>query len=138
MARSGEKQFVIVDEKEGKKYDVIGRDTPLFSSDSRRIAYVAEEEKRWLTVVDDVEGKKYDLVAAASLVFSPDNRHVAYGAFLNDKKLVVAVLDENERRSYYGIVLFWGGRILYVSPDLFRYLVLKNGTDVYLVEERTD
>ncbi len=56
MAYVGEKQFVVVDGQEGRQYDGHVSKPPVFnpilSSDSRRMAYVAQEGSRWFMVVD--------------------------------------------------------------------------------------
>jgi hypothetical protein len=46
---------VIVDGKEGKRYDNLG--FLVFSQDSSRIVYAAQETKKWFVVIDGKEGK---------------------------------------------------------------------------------
>jgi dipeptidyl aminopeptidase/acylaminoacyl peptidase len=79
MAQEGNKQFVVVDGKEEKKYDGIGEGTLIFSPDSRRVAYVAQEGNKWVVVVDGKEEKKYDgivTLGGGRVIFdSPDSLH---------------------------------------------------------------
>ena len=56
-----DKQFVVMDGKEGKEYHEIGDgQTLVFSPDSKRLMYWARRGSKWLMVVDGVEGKEYD------------------------------------------------------------------------------
>jgi Tol biopolymer transport system component len=63
VAQQGERQIVALDGIAGKPYDWI-QGQPVFSPDSRRLAYVAarihEDKVSWHLVVDGVEGKGYD------------------------------------------------------------------------------
>ncbi|MEW6416877.1 MAG: hypothetical protein AB1480_02010 [Nitrospirota bacterium] len=78
-AKEGDKWLVVVDGKEGKKYDGIG--ALIFSPDSKRVAYQAIEGDEWFVVVDGKEGKRYDMIVTsgwgrARVIFdSPDNIH---------------------------------------------------------------
>jgi Tol biopolymer transport system component len=81
---------------------IFGR--PLFSPDSRRLAYVAHRTvpqqifqhlppfrtpvKHFL-VVDGEEGESYDRIVQGSLVFSPDSRRLAYAVERQGKFLIV-------------------------------------------------
>jgi len=51
----------VVDEVEGKPYEGIGL-VPVFSPDSRHVAYVAQSGKGQCVVVDGREGKGYDSI----------------------------------------------------------------------------
>jgi hypothetical protein len=51
---------VVVDRKEEKQYDGIGQGSPLFSPDSKRVAYGARVGNKWCVVVDRKEEKHYD------------------------------------------------------------------------------
>ncbi len=65
-------QFVVLDGKEGKRYDGIGVHSGFFSPDSRRVAYTALQGKDWYVVMDGKEAGPYQAVAPP--VFSPDSR----------------------------------------------------------------
>lgn len=73
----GNKQFVIVDGKEEKKYDDIRKRTLTFNPDSKRFAYVAAARNKQLVVVDGKEGTRYDDMAPGSAVIfdSPNSLH---------------------------------------------------------------
>jgi len=76
---------------------MIGRSV-IVSPDSRRVAYVAREGKKWFVVVDGQEQKQYDRIEAPSLVFSPDGQRVAYVARAVKKRFVV--VDGQEQKQY--------------------------------------
>lgn len=70
---------VVVDGKEGKQYDRIGTGTPIFSPDSKRVAYGAQVGDKWFVVVDGREGQQYDAIVTVGggriLFGSPDSLH---------------------------------------------------------------
>jgi hypothetical protein len=78
-ARVGNKWFVVVDGKEKKQYDGIGKGSLIFSPDGKRVAYGAEVGDKWFVVVDGKEEKQYDdplFWAGGRIVFdSPDGLH---------------------------------------------------------------
>ena len=90
---------MVVDGVEGKAHDEIRNrqfprpvkdgERPIFSPDSRRLAYVARIKRTWRVVVDGREDKTYDGVLEDSLRFSPDSRHYAYAAKRGDKQVLV-------------------------------------------------
>ncbi|MBI4709544.1 MAG: PD40 domain-containing protein [Nitrospirae bacterium] len=104
------KQFVDVDDKEGKRYDGILMNTPVFSPDSRRMAYAGQTDKKWIVVIDGKEEKQYDNIGAGSVTFSPDSKRAAYAAELNGKWF--AVIDGKEEKQYDGI-----GFLVFSSDD---------------------
>jgi Tol biopolymer transport system component len=133
-------QWVVVDGVEGKEYGAIGRESLVFSPDSRRVAYVAGRGGKQLVVVDGVEGDEYGAIQArpvwptpgvlgGSLVFSPDSRHVAYLANRGDKQLVV--VDGVEGKEYQGFLM--GSRLVFDSPTQLHALAV-NGGDFFRVE----
>jgi Tol biopolymer transport system component len=87
VGRSGTAK-VVVDGVEGPEYEGVGM--PVFSPDSRRVAYRAMHggkfsvgtsaigRFRQMVVVDGVEGPAYEEVGEP--LFSPDSQHIAYGA----------------------------------------------------------
>lgn len=94
------------------------------------MAYVAWSGSKRFVVVDGKEGKSYD--GTNGLVFSPDGKRVAYAAYSGSKMLVV--VDSKEGKVYDGILK--GSRIVFDSSDRFHYLAVKDGSSVYLVEEK--
>ncbi|MGA1974777.1 MAG: hypothetical protein ABSG92_04000 [Conexivisphaerales archaeon] len=121
VAGVGTKQFVVVDGKEGKQYDGIGKGIlelasdfylgiPVFSPDSQRVAYVAREGERWFVVIDGKEEKQYDDLGPLTLTFSPDSKRVAYVARVGTKQFVM-VVDGKEGKQYE-----WIGGLVF-SPD---------------------
>ena len=60
VAQEGDKQFVVVDGKEGKHYDGIG--SILFSALTVSMWLYGQAGKKRLVVVDGKEGKQYDIL----------------------------------------------------------------------------
>ena len=81
------KWTLVVDDRQGKPFDNVGKMNPLFSADSQHVAYVAEKNGRKHVVVDDLEGNGYDSVGGVT--FSPDNKHIAYMAEEDGERVVV-------------------------------------------------
>jgi len=71
----GGKTFAVVDGVEGKEYDWVG--APVFSPDSKHVAYEAQRDGKLVVVVDGVEGREYNVfVEGSRLVFdSPIKLH---------------------------------------------------------------
>ena len=88
---------MVVDEEEGKKYDSFERLSPVFSPDSKSVAYGAKVGNRWSVVVNEREGPLYDVIRTP--VFSPDSRRVAYKAGPGGRKWLV-VVDGKEGQKY--------------------------------------
>lgn len=84
---------------------------PLFSPDSRRLAYAAHRGGKQLVVVDGEEGDAFDEIVAGTLGFSPDSRRVVYDA-ARDGKFVI-VLDGESSDLYDDIAV----RDIRFSPD---------------------
>jgi Tol biopolymer transport system component len=101
--------FVVVDGKMGKEYEVIFRTTLIFSPDSKRFAYVARRGEKHFVVLDGNEGKVYDSIEG--LTFSPDSKRLAYKARIKKSAKWSVVVDEEEGEKYIGI-----GRPIF-SPD---------------------
>lgn len=120
IAERDDKQFVVLDNVEGKTYD--GVKHLKFSADSRHIAYMAAEGKYFqpdspysgdymaktmLIVVDTSEHKRYQgtYIDTSPLtmydpVFSKDGSKIAYTALLKNKEIII--LDEQELAAYEG------------------------------------
>ena len=80
------KFMMVVDGIEDKLYDDIGR--PVFSYDSKHVAYKAKNGKVWCIVLDGKEGEKmYEEIL--DLQFSPDSKQVALITKENHKCSVV-------------------------------------------------
>lgn len=103
------KQFVVLDGKEGKRYDGIGAHSSFFSPDSRRVIYSALQGGVWHMVIDGKEIGAYRAVEAP--VFSPDSRRVAYKALLEHGTAVV--VDGMTGKSYDGVA----SHSIVFSPD---------------------
>ncbi|MBI5211684.1 MAG: PD40 domain-containing protein [Elusimicrobia bacterium] len=96
MARSGEREFLVVGDKKGPAFDYVEEhiedaspipvtegtsknvSPPAFSPDGKRVAYRAHGEGNVFIVTDGVEGEIFD--DASQQVFSPDGKRLAYTA----------------------------------------------------------
>ncbi len=78
QAQSDKKRFLVVDGREGKRYDDVRGDF-VFSPDGKQVAYVVKSAGKWLVVVDEQEGKYYDGIGD-DIFFSPDSSRIAYQA----------------------------------------------------------
>jgi hypothetical protein len=90
--------FVVVDGKEGPAMDEL-IDSPVFSPDSRHVAYGAQRGMRKFVVLDGKEGPHFDLVALdPPLTFSPDSQRLAYVA--SSLPQMVAVVDGKPSKEF--------------------------------------
>jgi Tol biopolymer transport system component len=69
----------VIDGVESKGYDNLTKSAPVFSPDSKRVAYIAVRGEKQFIVVDGVEGKEYDGILKGTPAFSPDSKRIAYG-----------------------------------------------------------
>jgi Tol biopolymer transport system component len=72
---------------------------PVFSPDSKRLAYATGRDDKCFIVVDGVEGNEYNYMSNPH--FSPDSKHVAYWARRGDKRFVV--VDGVEGKEYHEV-----------------------------------
>jgi Tol biopolymer transport system component len=121
--------LVVVDGVESQEYMGINKAAPVFSPDSKHVAYAAPVEKwsKWTIVLDGVEGKKHDAkIDEHSLVFSPDSSRLACAA----KQIVI--LDDIEGEAYDSVAfpVFSpdSKRIAYAACSEGKYLVVTDGT----------
>jgi hypothetical protein len=101
--------FVVADRKEGKTYHRIDNNTlfmtnadRIFSSDSKRLAYVARPPVGgdWAVVLDGKEVDKHRNIMPGTLTFSPDSKRLAY---VNGRRYgAVVVVDEKDGKRYAG------------------------------------
>jgi Tol biopolymer transport system component len=130
------KSAVVVDGVEGKEYDEIGRF--IFSSDSKRVAYAAKRNGKWLIVVDEVESSEYDGIMTGTPIFSPDSKRVAYAVIrrkyswlgLTTSSVYVTVVDGVEGSEYDEMAGFT------FSPDSKRlaYGAKRGGKCMFVVD----
>jgi Tol biopolymer transport system component len=123
------KWFAVVDGKEGKPYDAILRNSPVFSPDGARVAYAARigaenSEATWRVIVNDREIATCRGIGT-DLVFSPDGRHLVHGAFLEDDKWCVVVDGKKRSVPYSDVRLVDRDCIRFNSPDSFGYHFVK-------------
>jgi len=73
------KMCVVLDGKEQQTFDGVASATLQFSADSKRLAYTAVRDRKYVAVIDGAEGGPFEAMWF-SPVFSPDGRRVAYVA----------------------------------------------------------
>ena len=71
--------MVVENNEDGKEYDQVG--APVFSPDSKHMAYPVAKGGKMFIVMDGQEGKPFDQVGEP--FFSPDSRHIAYWASID-------------------------------------------------------
>jgi WD40 repeat protein len=96
---SGGGACVVIDGVAGRAYREIGKGTPLFSPDSKRVAYFAQHQDdfKWAAVVDGAESKAYDNIK--EMAFSPNSKHLAFVAQAEHAHFVVVDGMEQKRHS---------------------------------------
>ena len=128
------RRFVILDGKEGARYDRITDDEylrfyPVFSRDSQHLAYYARIGDKWVCVLDGKEGPKYDLVQQVK--FSRDSQHLAYVAGRAGREFVV--FDGKEGPPYDEVCIYDiaadGSRLAYVGYRGKKKLVVCDGRE---------
>jgi hypothetical protein len=131
-AHSGDKWFVVVDGKTGKKYD--GLNYLTFSPENSRFAYRAQVGSKQVVVEDGQEGKQYDEIG--EITFSPDGRHVAYEANMDRKAYLI--VDGKELEQYDRIIT----KIFFDSQEYIHFLAVKHISasedDVLLVSKKIE
>jgi len=125
--------YFVVDDKKGPVYQSIGAPVvppgikveatlaALFSPDSKRVAYLAKKDSRYLIVVDGVEGKvRFDRVVGAfgvdrtgkiqtqslqpsGIMFSPDSQRVSFVAATRDDSKQFVIVDDTKHQEYRGV-----------------------------------
>jgi len=119
------KYFVVVDDEESQDYDFVRKLT--FSSDSKRLFYIAEKEAKEFVVVDNKESQAYDKIKG--FFVSPDGKHLAY--FIKSGEKWRLVLDNKETQNYYDDIYNFT-----FSPDSehFAYTAEKDGKSFIILD----
>lgn len=122
---------MVIDGQKGKDYDWISPEgPPIFSPDSKKVAYIGWEGGKAVLVVNNKEeGKVYDDIKPHFLLFSPDGQKIAYIAKKEGKEFVI--VNEKEGKTYDMIIrppLFShdGQKIAYVAEKEGKSLVIIN------------
>jgi WD40 repeat protein len=74
---------------EERAFHALGKQTPRFSPDGKRVAWVGTRDEGWVAVVDGQESALFNLVMRSTLDFSPDSQHFAFVAAREGKKMIV-------------------------------------------------
>jgi len=89
--------FAVIDGVEQRSWDGI-ISNPIFSPNSKNIAYVAEEGDNSAVVLNGVRGKLYNGIGDETPIFSPDGKQMCYAAKLGNKEFIV--IDGKEEKHY--------------------------------------
>jgi len=120
---------VVTDGVQGKLYESISGEGPVFSGDSRHVAYVPRRVEGPLVVVIDkteyLGGKDYSWLFGQTLVLSADGKHWACTAKAGDHRMVVIDGAEKGR-----------GHSATVSPDGARsgWVAQRDGVAVVVID----
>lgn len=137
---------VVVDGQPQAWYDEV--EQPVFSPDSRHVAYAACYAKRWMMVVDGKAGADYTGFGGERsakpeprrIVFSPDGVHYAYVAkgYYGFDQLVV---DGKEEKTYEQISDLTysadGKRLAFIAWNDYRWHIILDGKDIAQYDDAT-
>ena len=114
----GRKMMVVLDGKEGPKYDSVGIPVT-FSSDSNHSAYAARLNNSTFMIIDGKEGDRFDGVNL--FLFGPNGGHFAYMAAQGDSQFVVSdgKKGPNFDKINYLEYSSDGTHLAYIVQDLF-------------------
>ena len=119
-AKQGDKEFVVNGNLIGPAYDRVG--VPVFSYDSRLLAYKATRDNRASVVINNRPSRWLENASIGDVVFSPNSVRLAYEVFQNGKEfLIFNGRKDAEFRQIKNITFSPDGRkIAYVADDDFR------------------
>jgi hypothetical protein len=120
-----------VDGKESEVCLGVGEGTPIFSPDSTRVAFIAQEARGQRVVVDGVSGELFDGVLFRSVCYSPDSLRLAYGAKQAGSWTVV--VNGQTSREFDGFPK--GGRLQFISDTTVSF-VYREGVNICRSEVR--
>ena len=125
IARRHRKEFVVLDGRGQRDYDLVDRDSLVFSRDGKRLAYAVKRNGRWFFVLDGREQAEYDEVW--QVTFSPDSRHVAYigTRWEGWRPVEHVVIDGQEGPTYKQIIT---SVPVFDSSGALEYLAVRDGT----------
>lgn len=140
---SEQKLAVVIDDVQGKIYDAWNIGYPVFSPDSRRVAYVVStrlDKGDKFVVLDGNEEKRYQGMSLNYPVFSPDSKHFAYVASNEGKSF--AVLDGVERKGYSLVLSLIfspdSSQLAYIAYSNNKPMVVINGVEGKQYDEIED
>ncbi|MFA5393225.1 MAG: hypothetical protein WC338_02060 [Candidatus Ratteibacteria bacterium] len=124
IEKVGGNELAVVDGHQGKAYKTIGSDIgesglegpPVFSPDSKKVAYAADIGHGCRIVENEQEGK---YVSIGPIIYSPDSRFLAYPGRVDGKWFIVVNEQEREKCNHPRNIVF--------SPDSKR-LVYSDST----------
>jgi WD40 repeat protein len=120
---------LVVDGKQSASYDAVGQ--VLFSPDSKRLAYVVQQNKMQHVILNGKKGPGYEGIAKTDgLIFSPDSLKLAYPVFKEGRWLMVI---DGKNQSFYDKI---GTKVFSPDSKHFVYAALKNDKWVVVFDGR--
>ncbi len=114
------KSFIVLDGQIGTKHQGGNTNSPLFSPDSKRLAYATGEKQTGFVVVDGQAGPEYQ-TPPSLIVFSPDSKRLAYVANNYKPKMKCFLVLDGQAYAEYDLI---GNPIF--SPDSKRLAFTAN------------
>ncbi|HCN77952.1 MAG TPA: hypothetical protein DIT13_12260 [Verrucomicrobiales bacterium] len=107
---------VRVDGKPGPRYEMIAKETPVFSEDGSSIAYAVRRLGDWMWVVNGMEGPAFPELTATSFAFSADGRRHAYVGIPRFRQSTLMVDGKVQAEGGWEDTMPWDAAPLF-SPD---------------------
>jgi hypothetical protein len=130
-ARKGNQQSFVVNGKAGRMYNVTSE--PVFSPDSKHLAYIAIDSNNLQCIVlDGKEGKEYKWVT--NPMFSSDSKHIAYSVMKEGEKRLVVV--DGKEGPVYEMQRAIDPVIFGPNDNRVAYGAMKGGKGVAVIDEK--
>lgn len=129
-ARKDEKVFIVINDKEGKKYDAVWKFT--FSPDGSNFAYNVIENGEEFVVVNDQEGKRYNSIDKIFGVgFSPDGTKLVYKVHEKQKQFIVVNNREEKKYDWVWYPFFSqdGKNLTYWAKEGVKCFIVENSKE---------
>ncbi|MHB0939717.1 MAG: hypothetical protein ACYC6A_25245 [Armatimonadota bacterium] len=127
VARDAAGWRAVIDGREGPTAEKVG--PPLFSSDSRHVAYIAGRDGKYWIHRDEKVGKAYAEIRQDSLAFSRTSDHLAYVARVGKQYVMVLDGHVGPRFDQIGPPVFSpnGRHLAYAARQGKRWLIVLDG-----------
>ncbi|MEW6079002.1 MAG: hypothetical protein AB1724_14400 [Thermodesulfobacteriota bacterium] len=132
VSRIGKTFRVWLDGVSNKTHDGVTEQSPFFSPQNNRLAYIAQENAKMFVVIDDQEHARYKFVG--TITFSPDGSRLAYRVENENKKQQVVVDGQPGPLFDWGITKEVG---IIFSPDSqhMAYVGINDNSSFVLVKD---
>lgn len=130
VIKRGEKQLVVMDNKDMGEWDWIVPSSLGFSPDGKHIVYVVQKDNKMFMMTDDKKQKEYASIKQGTTMFSPDSAHLVYAAQTDDRKWHL-VVDDKEGPAYDDVL----GGMFSEDGRHFAYAAV-NGKKVVILDDK--